>query len=118
MKQKQIFEITDAASNQIIKSSESTESKDWPLRIAVNVDDTGKFNYLMGFDQSKEEDLRLKINKVEIIISPDSMINLKNCKLDYVELEKDKHEFIFLNPNDPSYTPPNNNLDENLTHDL
>ena len=45
----------------------------------------------MGFYQSKEEDLRLKINKVEIIIAPDSIINLKNCKLDYVEIDKDKH---------------------------
>ena len=118
MKQKQIFEITNNAAEQIIKSSESSDSKDWPLRIAVNVSDDGKFNYLMGFDQSKEEDLRLKINNVEIIISPDSMIYLKNCKLDYVELEKDVKEFIFLNPNDPAYSPPDENLDENITHDL
>ena len=65
-----IFEISDAASKQILTSSESSGSKDWPLRVAVNIDDNGKFNYLMGFDQSKEEDLRLKINKVEIIIAP------------------------------------------------
>ena len=66
MKQKQIFEITDEAASQIIKSSESTDSKDWPLRIAVSIASDGKYNYMMGFDQSKEEDLRLKINKVEI----------------------------------------------------
>jgi hypothetical protein len=46
------------------------------------------------------------------------MINLKNCKLDYVEIDKDKHEFIFLNPNDPAYVPPDDSLDENVTHDL
>ena len=50
MKQKQIFEITDAAASQIIKSSESTDSKDWPLRIAVNIASDGKYNYMMGFD--------------------------------------------------------------------
>ena len=61
MKQKQIFEITDAAATQIIKSAEDTDSKDWPLRIAVSVDNDGKYNYMMGFDQSKEEDLRLRI---------------------------------------------------------
>lgn len=118
MKQKQIFEITDSASEQIIKSSEDSDSKDWPLRIAVNVSNDGKFNYIMGFDHSKEEDLRLKINKVEIIISPDSMINLKNCKLDYVELEEGQYEFIFLNPNDPAYSPPDESLEKNVTHDL
>ena len=48
------------------------------------------------------------------------MIHLKNCKLDFVELDKDKgtREFIFLNPNDPAYTPPDESLDENITHDL
>ncbi len=117
MKQKQIFEITDKAANQISKASEASDSKGWPLRIAVDIKE-GKYNYLMGFDQSKEEDLRLKINNIEIIISPDSMVNLKNCKLDFVEIEKDKFEFIFLNPNDPSYTPPNEELDDNVTHDL
>ena len=118
MKQKTIFDISDSASKQILSASETSDSKDWPLRIAVNVDTNGKYNYLMGFDQSKEEDLRLKINKVEIIISPDSMIHLKNCKLDYVEIDKDKYEFIFLNPNDPAYIPPDDNLDDNITHDL
>ena len=115
---KQIFEISDEAAKQIKDTSELSQSSDWPLRISLNVDNNGKFNYLMGFDQSKEEDLRLKINSVEIIISPDSMVNLKNCKLDFVEIEKDKYEFIFLNPNDPSYSPPNEELDENVTHDL
>ena len=75
MKQKQIFEITDKAAKQISSASEASDSKGWPLRIAVDIKD-GKFNYLMGFDQSKEEDLRLKINNIEIIISPDSMVNL------------------------------------------
>ena len=116
MKQKQIFEITDNAALQITKAADLANSKGWPLRIAVNVD-KGKFNYLMGFDESKEEDLRLKIKNI-VIISPDSMINLKNCKLDYVELEEKKYEFIFLNPNDPSYKPPDDSLDNNVTHDL
>ena len=49
MKQKQIFEISDSAALQISKASEMAESKDWPLRIAVDVKDS-KFNYLMGFD--------------------------------------------------------------------
>ena len=46
------------------------------------------------------------------------MINLKNCKLDYVELDKGQSEFIFLNANDPSYKAPQDDLDENVTHDL
>jgi len=115
---KEIFNITQAATDQIKKASEQADSKDWPLRIAVNVEKNKKFNYLMGFDQSKEEDLRLKINDIDIIISPDCMTNLKNCKLDFVEIEKGNFQFIFLNPNDPNYDAPDEDLDTNVTHDL
>ena len=64
----QIFEITDQAAKQIKKASEISESSDWPLRISLSVDDNGKFNYLMGFDQSKEEDLQLKINGIDCLL--------------------------------------------------
>ena len=46
------------------------------------------------------------------------MTNLKNCTLDYVEIEKSNFQFIFLNPNDPDYNPPDEDLDTNVTHDL
>ena len=40
------------------------------------------------------------------IVSPISAEMLKDTKLDYVEIEAGKHQFIFLNPNDPEYRPP------------
>jgi hypothetical protein len=46
------------------------------------------------------------------------MLHLKNCKLDYVKIEKNQPQFIFLNPNDPAYSPPNEDLEKNVTHDL
>ena len=49
MKQKKIFEITDSAAAQIIKSAEDTDSTDWPLRIAVNVANDGKYKICMCF---------------------------------------------------------------------
>jgi len=118
MKQKTIFEISDSASKQIQSSSESSDSKDWPLRIAVSVDTNGKYNYLMGFDQSKEEDLQLKINGINILIDPNSMINLKNTKLDFVAIDGKDKQFIFINPNDPEYQKPDESLDSNTTHDF
>ena len=114
----QIFEITDQAAKQIKKAAEVSESTEWPLRISLNVDDSGKFNYLMGFDQSKEEDLQLKINGINILIDPNSMINLKNTKLDYVELDGSDKQFIFINPNDPEYKKPDETLDSNTTHEF
>ena len=115
---KQIFEISDEAAKQINVASESSESSEWPLRISLNVDDKGKFNYLMGFDQSKEEDLQLKINGINILIDPNSMINLKNTKLDFVAIDGKDKQFIFINPNDPEYRKPDESLDSNTTHDF
>ena len=115
---KQIFEISDEAAKQINTASESSESSEWPLRISLSVDDNGKFNYLMGFDQSKEEDLQLKINGINILIDPNSMINLKNTKLDFVAIDGKDKQFIFINPNDPDYLKPDESLDTNTTHDF
>ena len=115
---KQIFEISDEAAKQINVASESSESSEWPLRISLNVDDNGKFNYLMGFDQSKEEDLQLKINGINILIDPNSMINLKNTKLDFVAIDGKDKQFIFINPNDTEYQNPDESLDSNTTHDF
>mgnify|MGYP001443056421 CR=1 FL=1 len=53
---KQIFEISDEAAKQINVASASSESSDWPLRISLNVDDKGKFNYLMGEHDGNPKD--------------------------------------------------------------
>ena len=116
---KQIFEISDDAAKQINVAAEESESSKWPLRISLNVDSSGKFNYLLGFDQSKEEDLQLKINGINILIDPESMPNLKNTKLDYVAIDDSSNkQFIFINPNDPEYKKPDESLDTNTTHDF
>ena len=115
---KQIFEISDDAAKQINVAADASESSKWPLRISLNIDASGKFNYLMGFDQSKEEDLQLKVNGINILIDPDSMVNLKNTKLDYVAIDGSDKQFIFINPNDPEYQKPDESLDSNTTHDF
>ena len=44
------------------------------------------------------------------------MINLKNTKLDFVAIDGSDKQFIFINPNDPDYTKPDESLDNNTTH--
>jgi iron-sulfur cluster assembly protein len=36
---------------------------------------------------------------------------LNDAVLDYVQLDDGKYEFIFLNPNDPNYQPPDEKED-------
>jgi iron-sulfur cluster assembly protein len=60
----------------------------------------------MGFDDSKEDDVTVAAGDIEIIISAASAELLKDTTIDFVEIEPEKHQFIFMNPNDPDYKPP------------
>jgi Fe-S cluster assembly iron-binding protein IscA len=62
----------------------------------------------MGFDDaSSEGDTNYELDGIKVIISAGSDELLQNTTLDYVELDEgSEKQFIFLNPNDPNYSPP------------
>ena len=101
-----MINITDNAVEQIKLSAKQGQTDDLPLRIAATQMQDKSFHYGMGFDDSSEDDIKVAVGDVEVIISPDSAEILKNTTLDFVELEPGKHQFIFMNPNDPAYVPP------------
>ena len=101
-----MIEITPAAAAQIKLSMQEGQTDGLVLRIAATRNDDNSIHYGMGFDEVKDSDISVTSSEVNIIVSPISAELLKNTQLDYVELEAGKHQFIFLNPNDPEYTPP------------
>lgn len=98
--------LTRAAAEQIRKSAQETSLEGLSLRLAVKRMEDGSFDYGMGFDSETEDDLRFKSEGVNVVVSPAYMEMLNGLTLDYVELEPGSFNFIFLNPNDPNYTPP------------
>ena len=101
-----MIKITSAAANQIKLSAQQGDSESMPLRIAATRNSDNTVHYGMGFDVNKEEDISVTSEDIEVIISPVSAEILKNTTLDFVEIEPGKPQFIFMNPNDPEYTPP------------
>ena len=101
--------VTEEAARQIKLSAKQGKSEGMPLRIAATRNEDNSIHYGMGFDDSKEDDITVTSRDVEIIVSPVSAELLKDTVLDFVELEPGKHQFIFMNPNDPTYTPPQDN---------
>lgn len=101
--------ITPEAARQIRFSAEQNKSSGMPLRIAATRNEDNSIHYGMGFDDAKEDDISVKSDDIEIVVSPVSAELLKNTVLDFVELETGKHQFIFMNPNDPGYVPPQEN---------
>ncbi|UCB54255.1 MAG: iron-sulfur cluster assembly accessory protein [Thiotrichales bacterium] len=101
--------VTEEAARQIKISAQQGKAEGLPLRIAATRNEDASIHYGMGFDESKEDDITITSQEVEIIIAPISAELLKDTVLDFVEIEPGKHQFIFMNPNDPTYTPPQDN---------
>jgi iron-sulfur cluster assembly protein len=94
-----MFKVTQAAAEQ-------GGAEGMALRLAAARKTDGTFDYKMGFDQPKEEDIRLSCEGVDIVMEPEYVPLLDETVLDYVELEQGDFQFIFLNPKDTSYQPP------------
>jgi len=101
-----MIKITPAAAAQIKLSAEQGKTEGMSLRIAATRSDDNSIHYGMGFDDSKEDDVTVTADDIEIIVSASSAELLKNTTIDFVELEAEKFQFIFMNPNDPNYVPP------------
>jgi len=65
------------------------------LRIAAKVDPDGSLQYGMGFDEPKDEDMRLDLAGVAIVIGGESQELLSDTVLDFVELTPGEFNFIF-----------------------
>lgn len=99
--------ITAAAAKQIKESARQSGSEQSSLRIAAKRVANGGIDYGMGFDDhEKDSDLVFKSQGVTLVIEPVSVDLLKNAVLDFVEIEPGQYQFIFMNPNDPNYHPP------------
>ena len=98
--------VTPAAAAQIKLSAEQGKAEGMSLRIAASRNSDNSIHYGMGFDDSKEDDVVVSTEDIDIIIANDSAPLLKDTTIDFVELEPEKYQFIFLNPNDPNYKPP------------
>ena len=101
-----MIKVTPAAAAQIKLSADQGKAEGMALRIAATRNEDNSIHYGMGFDDSKEDDVTVSTEDIEIILSASSAELLKDTTIDFVELEPEKFQFIFMNPNDPNFVPP------------
>lgn len=102
-----MISLTARALEQIKLSAEQGGMQALPLRIAIKTQDDGSFHYAMGFDEQRlPGDHFVNIEGVSLVVSESSKPMADGMTVDFVELEPGKPQFIFLNPNDPTYVPP------------
>lgn len=100
--------ITPAAAEQIRTSARQGQMDDLAMRIAATKNPDGSIHYGMGFDDNQMDgDIHIKSEGIDIVVSGSSMTLVQGMTLDFVELEPGSYQFIFMNPNDPSFKPPN-----------
>ena len=98
--------LTPTAAKQIKHSAKESNLDGLPLRLACTRMEDGSFHYGMGFDDVKEGDVTHTSEGIDVIVSVTANEFMNGTTVDFGELEEDKQEFIFMNPNDPSYVPP------------
>ena len=53
-----------------------------------------------------KERILSKAGEIDVVVAESSQALLEGTTLDFVELEPDNWQFIFMNPNDKNYSPP------------
>jgi iron-sulfur cluster assembly protein len=102
-----MISITPAAATQIRVSAKQGNMEGMAMRIAARRQSDGSIHYGMGFDGNEQEnDVRVHIEGIDIVIAMASQPLVDGMTVDYVEIEPDSFQFIFLNPNDANYVAP------------
>ena len=100
-----MFTLTSAAARQIQQAASASESQQMALRVAARVDADGSMQYGMGFDDAKDEDMKLDLDGVAVVIASESQALLDNTVLDYVELTPGEFNFIFMDDSQAQDAP-------------
>jgi iron-sulfur cluster assembly protein len=92
--------LTTSAAQQIQQAAASSGAQEMALRIAAKIDPDGSKQYGMGFDDPTEEDMKLDLKGVAVVIAGESQVLLADTVLDYVELNPGEFNFIFIDARD------------------
>ncbi len=92
-----MFTLTSAAAQQIQRAAADNGAEDLVLRVAARRQSDGSIGYGMGFDDIGDDDMRLQIQDVHVVIAPHHADLLEDTVLDFVELQPGEFNFIFVN---------------------
>ena len=79
-----MFTLTRAAAQQIQQAAAASAAQDLALRIAARQAADGSIEYGMGFDEAQDEDLRLLLEGVAVVIADPHQPLLEDTTLDFV----------------------------------
>ena len=90
-----MFTVTPEAAKQIEMAVQNSDAQGMALRIAAKRQADGSVEYGMGFDEIADEDMKLDLNGIPVVIGPEYQQILDATILDFVELNPGEFNFIF-----------------------
>ena len=104
-----MFKVTVNAAEKVKQAAQESGTEGMALRFAAEQRPDGSIDYKMGFDESTEDDITFVSEGIDIVMAPEYVPLLDDATMDYVQLEDGEYQFIFLNPKDANYQPPQEN---------
>jgi iron-sulfur cluster assembly protein len=101
-----MLKISDSAAKQILAEIERQGASSLALRIAAHIDEDRSIQYQLGFDEVGESETPILIADIKVLMDEGTEGLLDEAEMDFVELEPGQPQFIFKNPLDPGYVPP------------
>jgi iron-sulfur cluster assembly protein len=98
-----MFRLTPQAAAQIRHTMPADSQA---LRLVAQRATDGSIQYLMGFDEIRADDTHLSSAGIDIVFAPQYKELLNGAEMDFVEITPGQFAFIFKNPNDSTYVPP------------
>lgn len=90
-----MIHISAAAAAEIRAAAERSDAGGLALRIAARQVEDGSIEYGMGFDEQREDDEPVTFDGVTVLVGAPSQPLLNGTRLDYVEIEPGRFDFIF-----------------------
>lgn len=91
--------FTEGAVKELIKLKDQQEiADDFGLRVGVEGGGCSGLNYLLGFDQRKDEDAEYIINGIKVFMNPAHGLYLAGMQIDF-QMGLNSRGFTFNNPN-------------------
>ncbi|MDO8904995.1 hypothetical protein [Hydrogenophaga sp.] len=90
-----MFTLTATAAQQIRQAARESDAEQLALRVAARREPDGSIGYGMGFDDVADNDTRLMLEDVAVVIAAAHADLLEDTVLDFVELEPGQFNFIF-----------------------
>lgn len=93
-----MFSMTTSAATEILAAAARSDAAGMALRVAARQIADGSLEYGLGFDDEREDDQKLKVGELTVLVGSPSVPLLADTVLDYVEVAPSQFDFVFMPP--------------------